>query len=442
MSETTARRKKVVMISFDAMTREDINKTLKDCPNFKWLMENGSRIETMRSVYPTITYPVHASILTGCTVGRHQVFNNEKFDPTMPSPKPWNWFASSLKVPDLFQRAKEAGLTTASIFWPVTGGNENIDYLIAEYWAKQEGKMKYFTVEGFKDSGSSDQMMEEIIKPHADILDSNSRRARIGDFITATTGDVIRKYKPDLTLLHLGFIDYARHSFGMFSDVLTEKLPWADEYLGEVFQACKDAGTFEDTNFIVLSDHGQINIDRACNLNSLLRQEGFIQVDEAGKMVHWDAAIQSTAHSCALYLSDPNNEELKQKVYELLCKVQEWPDSPISRIYTAEEARDEEGLYGNFSFVLESDGHTSFGNDWNGPVFMTPDLSDYKLGKATHGYHPDRGPQPPFQAKGPDFKEGVCLGRRRLIDVAPTIGKILGFDMGEIDGKAIEEILK
>ncbi|MBE6036110.1 MAG: alkaline phosphatase family protein [Clostridiales bacterium] len=435
-------KQKVILISFDAMTREDINKTLKNYPNFRWVMESGARIETMRSVYPTITYPVHASILTGCTVGRHGVLCNEKFSPGKPSPNPWNWFSSSLKVPDIFQRAKEAGLTTASIFWPVTGGNENIDYLIAEYWSKQEGKIKYFTADGFVDSGTSPQMMEDVVYPNMHHLEQESGRARVGDFIAATSGEVIRRYQPDLLLLHVGFIDYARHSFGMFSQELTERLHWADEYLGEVIQATKDAGVFEDTNFIILSDHGQININRAFNLNSLLREEGFIKVDETGKMLSWDAIIQSEAHSCHLYLKDPADEDLKQRVYDLLCRIQEWPDTPISRIYTAEEAREEEGLYGDFSFVLEGDGRTSFGNNWTGPVFMTPDLTDYKLGKATHGYHPDRGPQPPFQAAGPAFKQGVHLGRRRLIDVAPTIGKILGFDMGDVDGKVIEEILK
>ena len=59
---------KLVVISFDAMVREDITNTLKDFPHFKWMLENGAQVNTLRSVYPTITYPVHASILTGVPV--------------------------------------------------------------------------------------------------------------------------------------------------------------------------------------------------------------------------------------------------------------------------------------------------------------------------------------------------------------------------------------
>ena len=68
--------------------------------------------------------------------------------------------------------------------------------------------------------------------------------------------------------------------------------------------------------------------------------------------------------------------------------------------------------------------------------------SDYRFGRATHGYMPDYGPQPVFVAKGPAIREGVELGRGRVIDEAPTFAKIIGQTLPQADGKPIDEILK
>jgi len=48
-----------------------------------------------------------------------------------------------------------------------------------------------------------------------------------------------------------------------------------------------------------------------------------------------------------------------------------------------------------------------------------------------------------FLAVGPGFKENVATNRRRnLIDVAPTIGTILGFPVPYADGLVMAELLK
>lgn len=81
----------------------------------------------------------------------------------------------------------------------------------------------------------------------------------------------------------------------------------------------------------------------------------------------------------------------------------------ISQVYTTEEIREKEHLAGDFSFVLETDGYTSFSGSWYGPVVRGFDTSDYRFGHATHGHHPDRGPSPTLIAFGPSIKEGAVL---------------------------------
>lgn len=109
---------------------------------------------------------------------------------------------------------------------------------------------------------------------------------------------------------------------------------------------------------------------------------------------------------------------------------------------THDQVEEKEHLKGEFSFVLETDGYTSFGNAWNRPLVSSFDITDYKFGRATHGHLPDKGPQPVFIACGPDIKKGVVLQRKNIIDIAPTMAEILEFSLPDADGIAIKEILK
>ena len=86
--------------------------------------------------------------------------------------------------------------------------------------------------------------------------------------------------------------------------------------------------------------------------------------------------------------------------------------------------------------------YTSFGNDWMAPMCRAHDTTDYRFGRATHGHQPDKGPQPTLIAFGPSIKRGVVLDSRRIVDEPVTVAKVLGLDMGDVDGHAIDEILR
>ena len=63
------------------------------------------------------------------------------------------------------------------------------------------------------------------------------------------------------------------------------------------------------------------------------------------------------------------------------------------------------------------------------PIVSNFDSTDYRYGHATHGYLPDRGPQPVFLAWGPDVKPGVVLDRRPIVDAPCTMAALLGLEM-------------
>ena len=166
------------------------------------------------------------------------------------------------------------------------------------------------------------------------------------------------------------------------------------------------------------------------------------EFDENGDLTDWKAFCYSAGMSAQVYLKDPSDKAIYDKTYNLLKHMRDEGIYGISEVWTTEEINELEHLSGDFSFVIETDGYTSFANEWTRPMIKQFDLSDYRFGHATHGYLPDKGPQPTFIGFGPDIKVGVEIERRPTVDEAPTYAKILGCEMPWADGTAIVEMLK
>ena len=66
---------KMIVISFDALGAADTQQ-FRMLPNFSRFLENASYCFNVSSVYPSITYPAHTSIVTGCYPKNHGIINN------------------------------------------------------------------------------------------------------------------------------------------------------------------------------------------------------------------------------------------------------------------------------------------------------------------------------------------------------------------------------
>lgn len=426
---------RLIIISQDALVFEDMAQ-LRGMPNFKMLIENGSRVETLRSIYPTITYPAHTSMITGTYPNRHKVINNEQLV-IGELASDWHWFRFSNKAETLFDAAKKAGLSTASVFWPVTGNDPNIDFLIAEYWSQGKHDTPR---EAFRRAGTSEELLANVVDKHlAKLIERKHPQADI--FIMQCACDIIERYKPQLLCIHPAVIDDYRHKTGLFNDKVSEGLQLVDAWLGWVIEATRRAGVYDETNFVLMSDHGQLDIKRTINPNVILRDHGLITADNQENLLDWQAYCKSAALSAQVYLKDPNDRMVYEKTYRILREMCDEGIYGISQVFTREQINELEHLDGEFSFVIETDGYTTFGNDWRRPLVRSYDLSDYRFGRATHGHLPDKGPQPTLVVMGPDFASGAVVSRRPIVDCAPTFAKALGLELPDADGTCIQEIL-
>lgn len=425
------KRNKIIVMSADALVAEDMS-YLQTLPNFRKYLSGGAAIHHVRSVYPTITYPCHTTMATGCYPDRHGIPGNLKSPYRFTkNPIPWIWEHEFVKVPDIFDAAKAAGLTTSAVFWPCTGKHPNIDWLIDEYWTQNPSQT---LTEAFLEMGMQEELIP-IVEKNRHLMVERVHPA-CDNFIVACAADIIRAYKPDLLMLHPANIDGVRHQSGLFGEHIQQSLEDTDRWIGELMQAAEDAGVADQTSFVLTSDHGQMDIKRVINLNVFLRDAGLIRNE-----TDWDAWSQSGGMSACIYLKNKDDMEIHEKTRRLLEHMCEEGIYGISRVYSSLEAKEEEHYAGDFSFVIETDGYTAFGDAMLRPVVTANNNEDYRKGRATHGYLPSKGPAPVFYAKGPAFKDGVSVPCGKLVDIAPTIARSLEVEMLNTDGSPVLAIL-
>lgn len=430
---------KLFVLSMDAMVHEDIAH-LEQKPNFKKIMAKRAEVEKVCSVYPASTYPAHTTLMTGCYPGKHGVFSNFHLRTVPDGVNHWPVNTKNVFVEDLFAAAKRAGCTTAAVFWPITGCNPNIDHVINEYFFYY-GSERNRVEEVFAKQGADVVALQAVRENMHYFPTSEDPEASLADyfddFLMGCTCSLIRNAQPDVLLVHNSHPDTVRHGNGVFSEAVTAALDRTDEWLGWVIEAMEAAGVYEQTNFVILSDHGQMEYTRSVSINVLLQQGGFLDVAPNGTIYNWQAYAQTNGKSTTIHLIDNTNEKLYARVYAYLQKLQAEEKYGIEKIWTKDALLQAYGQSGPYSFMLEAADDTLFNNAWEGePVNVLDSI------RACHGYQPEKGPQPVFLAHGPAFRDGVVLPNAKLVDIAPTLAAVLGQTLPDSDGRCLTELLK
>ncbi len=86
------------------------------------------------------------------------------------------------------------------------------------------------------------------------------------------TCEMIKKYKPAITFVALNEPDEVGHQIGHDTPAYYDSLRVIDENVGKVIQATKEAGIYNETIFILTTDHG--GVGKGHGGRSLLEYEG------------------------------------------------------------------------------------------------------------------------------------------------------------------------
>ena len=428
--------KYLIVISFDAVSSEDIDK-LQKLDNFKYLIDNGSVIKNVESVYPTLTYPAHTTIMTGMYPKNHGIINNtlNKFSDINPD---WYWYRKYIKTKTLYDLASEKGLTTAALLWPVAG-RSSINYNLAEIFAPKpwQNQLVMSALAG------SIKYQLDLNKRFGHLRDGLSQPA-LDNFVHESVKYTIDKYKPNLLLIHYTDVDTNRHYHGYNSKEANDALLRHDKRLGEIINALKDANIFEESTIVALGDHSALDGNHIIRLNSLFRENGLLKVNKKGIITSYKAVAKTCDGSSYVYLKDKNDTDTYKKVKDLLENLKNNDKSPIDFILNSKEAEDE-GADPNCSFMVEGSLNYYFVDEALGKVIEK--VKETEVGKvphrtkATHGYHPKKPNYNTFfMTFGKSIKKGIKIDGGKLINHGPTLAKILGVDLGKTDGEVEERI--
>ncbi|MBC1499984.1 alkaline phosphatase family protein [Listeria weihenstephanensis] len=414
------------IISLDALGKADLE-DLTDLPTLAFLKNNGTHVSAVETIYPSLTYPAHTTIMTGHYPKTHGIINNTKVQPEKASPD-WYWYRNAIKVPTLYDAAKQAGLSTAAFLWPVAA-RSSIDYNIAEifpnrFWLSQVAVSLWGSSPGFliEMNHRFGHLRKGIAQPDLD------------NFLTAAVEDTILRKKPNLTLVHLVDMDSMRHAHGVRSPEAHAALKRHDDRLARIIEATKRNGTYAETTFIVLGDHYQIDVSKAIQLNALFAEHHFLSVQN-GKITDWDVYAKSCDGSCYIYAKDDTDIDQIRALIE--------PLEGIEKIFSAEEAA-AFGADDTCALMIEAKAGYYFKDAAVGDVVQKIEAQDIgrpDYYRAVHGYSPQK---PNYDttmiAFGQGIKKGAVIERSRLIDAAPTFAAILNIDFPGTAGTVIEGI--
>lgn len=420
-------KKYCIVISYDAFSQDNWA-VAKELPHLKSLIQRGATTTNVQTVYPSLTYVIHSSYVTGNYPDQHRVFHNNPFQPFVREiDQDWHWFLSDMKSPTIFEAAHKKGVKTAALLWPVSG-KAPITYNIPEIRAVRgenqalkilKNGSKLFTLALEWKYGKIRQGIEQ---PYLD------------DFTTACAVDTIQNKKPELFMLHLIDLDDIKHLKGTKGTHIDEVLTRMDHRIGAIINATKAAGTYEETTFLIVGDHSQLDVHYKVYLNRLFADHGLIY-EEAG-IPKWRAYVQAAGGAAYLHVQ-PGDDEAREQALGILRDAAQDEQYGIEAIFERSEL-DALHVDPRFEIMLEAKQGYCFDDDYTCEAVI--DLHAQSKVYATHGYLPSK---PNYTSNliiaGPTVQQGVDLGEVRVVDIGPTIAYILDLPLGETDGRALVE---
>jgi predicted AlkP superfamily pyrophosphatase or phosphodiesterase len=249
-------------------------------PTLRRLMQEGQYSKGVIGVVPTITWPSHTTLITGADPVVHGILSNWR----PPGDRYLDY--SQIKSPNLIGAAHKAGLTIATITWPVTV-NAPADWNLPEFFSlRRGGDMDLRSIE------SKSTPRDLVAKIAADC--PSFAQQWVDDRIrTMAALWILRHENPRLMLLHLVDLDSEEHDNAPFTRESFATLEHTDELIGQMVAALP-AGTA----VAVVSDHGFERVDKIVNVKSVVPE-----VIQSGSILL--ASDEKTADQVRKLKSDP-----------------------------------------------------------------------------------------------------------------------------------------
>ena len=412
----------MVVISLDGFPAYALEDPRLPIPTLRKLAREGTVAKSMQPVNPTVTWPNHTSIVTGVDASQHHVLFNGllvRAANGLPTTiEPWRDKESMVHAPTIYDLAYQAGLTTAQVDWVAIYGAKTITWQFPELPNPNGAIERELISEG---TVSAEQLRSF----------EDSSQAWQDEIWTDAALKILEEHKPNLLLLHLLTIDDTNHEYGPMSHASLTAMALLDAHVKRIVDVLQRTPGLRDATLIVVSDHGFRNFKHKLYPNVLLREKGLAGDQTAS------ARVFSTGGTAMVYTSNSSQKaELISKVRSTLTGAE-----GIDQVYGPE-------MFASLGLPLPADSDQApdlvlaakpdycFANEADGKYVVD-------VAGGTHGYvNSDPKMQAIFIAWGAKVPAGVHLDKISNLDIAPTIAALLGLEMKQAKGRAIEQIAK
>jgi hypothetical protein len=388
----------------------------------KSMVAAGAHARAVESVYPSSTYPAHATIVTGVLPAKHGIHANTVWT-EQGSSRDWHWYAKSLKARTLWQAAQEKGLKVAITYWPTTVG-ARADLVLGEIW-DPDNKDTVKRLASAATPGLLTELMFAIGIPQERIA---TDRAAVDNFVSRAAAHVFRKHKPNLQLVHLLNCDEVQHKAG-------------PERAGGGGRG---------------ADAGREHRPDPPGDRRVGRRGPHGAADRGRSRVHDDHAELQPEHrppGCRLHRGGERQDQIVEGDHPVQRRLGGGlPEGPQRR---AARDRGAAGrVQGRWEAGFQLIGRSTLDRlGYNPDAVLALDPAEgwaftERLGPTTptvagnHGQLPSRpGLETGFIAEGAGVRPGVTVERMRLVDIAPTVAAMLDLELDDIDGHIRRDIL-
>jgi predicted AlkP superfamily pyrophosphatase or phosphodiesterase len=418
----------VVIISLDGFMASAMFDESVPLPTLRRLASQGAIARGMRPVNPTVTWANHTSMVTGVTPAKHGVIFNGllvRAPGVPPHVEPWRDRSEMVHAPTLYDVAHARGMTTAQVDWVAIWNAPTVTWEFRERPDPQGAIAREMIGAGLV----SQEVVENLAEKNIVFRDH---------VWTAAAAHIIREHRPHVMMFHLLTLDSVQHRYGPGTLAATSAMAHLDGQVAQIAMAVKQAGLAARTTFVIVSDHGFKTVRRQIMPNAAFMKAGLLEVTE-GKVTSAQVCLMSEGGTALVYLTvtDADGQLLARARAAL---------TGIEGIDTIIEPSDY-GAYGlptpqasdqmGALLLTAKDGY-SFSTAATGEVVA--DAAEGSLG--AHGYlSTDPELQALFIASGRGIKAGVTIDSMQTIDLAPTMARLLGLELKDVDGRVLSEIL-
>lgn len=420
----------MVMISIDGLAGFYFDDPKAGMPTLRKLADQGAQAPLMKASTPTVTWPNHTTLVTGVNPARHGVVGNNYFnreagtnvaliaDPT---------FAKEqiVRVPTIYDLAKQQGMQTLAIRWPATREAHNLDWMLPDM--KGTGMIRQY---------STPALLTECAAAGLPMVDGFETNASGDEYCTRVFIQMLKQHEPELALLHLIDVDHVQHEKGPRTAEAYAAINTADRQVEEVWEALQKNFPGRATLFVV-SDHGFSPVTRTILPNVILRKAGLMKV---GKSAGDNAvAVVPQGGSVFIYIRDTaNRAEIAEQVRAAFTGV-----PGVAKVIGPDQFK----AYGVANPAVDphapdliafADEGCAFGKTTAGDAAF----KDKTEVSGSHGHDPSLPHlHATFIAWGKGIRSGAKKPEIDNTDVAPTIARLLNLNLVNPDGRVLTEFL-